>query len=230
MIFQIRYTTVHKGDLINIDLNNDGITEQYRVLNVADGHIVEIVSMEHLTTSKFGSTQIYEGSVLDGYLNETWYNTLSQQAKVAIIDKTFQQQSWNLNTLSGTAYDISGKSGAKNPGTTAYSMELADAGFGEKITRHAYALGIQDVLNYVRDTEITDGELQNYNVWQMFWSQSAAVSKYFWLRDASASNVTNVFRVNGGRGYTDRKKCSDSYAIRPALTIDLSKMRWTKEE
>ena len=214
---------VEKGQLIKIDLNGDVTKETYRVIKV-NGTIAEILAMANASSSKFGSNQTYAGSTLDNYLNNTWYNTLSATAKSAIVNKTFRQDSWHWNNSGNPVY--SGYYGSSNPGTTAYTISLGNASFGAEITRHVYALSVQDVLDYILDTNITDGKLQNYNIWKMFWNRTSNISEQPWLRSADAPTPSDAFHVYGGTGHVGSDGVTDSRVSRPALTIDLSKIEY----
>ena len=88
-----------KGSIIKMNL--DGTERQYRVLNV-NGNVCKVMGMwddltsaynSTSTTATFGSTtaQKYEGSTLDTYLNTTWYNTLSNTVKAAIVPENVVQ-------------------------------------------------------------------------------------------------------------------------------------------
>ena len=221
-------TMPSKGDLIT--MNVDGSDKQFRVLNV-NGNNAEVVAMFNSTDSQqfAASGQIYAGSALDTYLNSTWYDTLTSTAKTAIVDKTFTQDSWYTDA-SGDP-DYSGYYGTTNPGTSAYTISLGSATFGAEITRHVYALSVQDVLDYVLDTSITDGQLQNYNIWKMFWDITtqppSTPTRTLWLRSASASSSSSAFYVNGDNGYVDIAYSAFNRAVRPAFTIDLTKISWS---
>ena len=219
---------ISKGTLLNMSLGNAtpaaGTNNQYRVLNIS-GTVAEVVAMFDISTSQtYGSSQTYSGSSLDTALNTTWYNTLSTTAKAAIVDKTFKQDSWYWGSSGSPVY--SGYYGTSNPGTSSYSVSLANASFGSEITRKVYALSVQDVLDYVTDTSVGDGKLQNYNIWKMFWNTTSKPSTvtYPWLRSARASNSDYCWLVRGYDGYVDYSSYYNSFASRPALTIDLSKI------
>ena len=88
-----------KGDIVKMNL--DGTKRQYRVLSV-NGNVCKVLGMwddfiidynSTSTTTTFGSitAQKYEGSTLDTYLNTTWYNTLSSEAKNAIVPENVTQ-------------------------------------------------------------------------------------------------------------------------------------------
>ena len=222
------WTMPSKGDIIS--MNVDGSNKQFRVLKV-DGSNVEVVMMTNASDTQVfdTSSQVYAGSALDIYLNSTWYETLTPTAKTAIVDKTFTQDSWYSDN-SGNP-DYSGYCGTTKPGTSFYTISLGSATFGSSITRHVYALSVQDVLDYVRDRNITDGQLQNYNLWKMFWNdevQHTGLMNYFWLRSALASSASDACRMNGYNGRVDHSGSTYTYGVRPAFTIDLSKITWSK--
>ena len=214
-----------KGDLIT--MNIDGSDKQFRVLN-ANGSVAEVLMMTNASSSQqfAASGQIYAESALDTYLNSTWYATLNATAQAAIVDKTFTQDSWYWDA-SGDP-DYSGYYGTTNPGTSAYTISLGSATFGASITRHVYALSVQDVLDYVLDTNITDGQLQNYNIWKMFWDITtqppSTPQRVLWLRSADAASSSFAFGVLGDRGRVNSTNVGNSYAVRPAFTIDLSQI------
>lgn len=212
---------VTKGSLVSIDLNGDGVGETYRIIKT-NGMVCEILAMDNAPASKFGSNNTYAGSDFDNYLNNTWYNTLSNTAKAAIVDKTFRQDSWYMNN-SGNP-DYSGYCGTTNPGDRSYVISLDSASFGAEITRHVYALSVQDVLDYILDTNITDGKLQNYNFWKMFWNSTSGVAEYPRLRSARPDSSIQIFIMRGDLGYVNYGFTDEKGVTRPALTIDLSKI------
>ena len=226
-VFIKKVNIPQKSDLINIDMTGSGTAQTYRVLKNVSGSVVEVMSMSDDTTSMFsGSNNTYEGSTLDTYLNTTWYSTLSNDAKSAIVDKTFRQDKWYL-TAQGDP-DYNGFYGTTKPGTNGYTVSLMSASFGNEITRHVYAISTQDVLDYVLDTTITDGELQNYNIWKMFWNNEVQHTNMFvWLMSASTSGYAMM--IQGTSGYiSDRNySISSNMYARPAFQIDLSKIDFT---
>ena len=217
--------SVTKGEIINIDMTGSGTPQQYRVLKV-NGSIAEVIAMTNASDSQqfAASGQTYENGVLDTYLNSTWYNTLSATAKAAIVDKTIRQDSWYWGTQGNPDYQ------GKYSGDTAYQLSLGNASFGNEITRHAYAISVQDVLDYLEVTpQMTqaDTTLTYDNVWTMFWNSTTTHSGNMWLRSAFASDASGAFIVYGSYGRLYSGYAGGSYAVRPALTIDLSKIEWT---
>ena len=213
-----------KGQIITMNL--DGTDREYRILKI-DGNIAEVVCMSTVGDSRVGSNNTYAGSALDTYLNSTWYNTLTAAAKAAIVSKTFNQDSWYWGTSGSPVY--SGHYGTTVPGTGSYSLSKGSATYGAQITRNVYALSVQDVIDYITDTAVGDGKLENYNIWKMFWNTTTqpSISELPWLRsaDADPANSNNaVWRVRYNLGNLMSENAGMVLAVRPALTIDLSKI------
>lgn len=215
-----------KGDLIQMNL--DGTSRQYRVLRM-DGSIAEVLTMWNLSTSiKFNSTNTYSGSILDTYLNTTWYNTLSSDAKAAIVPKNITQDSWHRGTTGSPQY--SGTYGNTAPGSTSYTISKGSDNYRAIGSRYVYAISIQEILDYLSDNSVlvdTSGMLRNQNIWKMFWNQTTDISEYLWLRSASADDYILAWYVNGYFGYPGDDRAFNEDAVRGALQIDLSKIDFT---
>lgn len=229
------YLLPHKGDLITMDLGNGDNT--YRVLKI-NGNIAECLAMyeasilKYNTTSKtttIGSTTVqqYANSDLDNYLNTTWYNTLSNAAKAAIVPKVVIQDAWQYWTSLSHTY--SGTYGTEVPGTTNYSISKYDGGTLTVGNRNVYAIGVQDVIDYLSDESLrvdTTAILRNVNIWKMFWNTKTQPSSiyYPWLCSAYVGDHTCVSIVSRNKGRLAQSGCSNSNAARPAFQIDLSKI------
>lgn len=217
-----------KGDLITMNL--DGTERQYRVLSV-NGNVCKVLGMwddftskynETSTTTTFGSTtaQKYEGSTLDTYLNTTWYNTLSTEAKNAIVPENVVQYCYQYydepntpNTPTYTyqhQYDWSDYDNVDNVGNVTV---------GE---RNVFVLDLKDIYDYMGKVCITSDELMT-----MFWNSTTKVSKYPWLRSSDADLYTRAWFVNGHFGNLSRFAVTRSYVVRPALNLDMSKIQYT---
>lgn len=180
----------------------------------------------------------YAGNSLDNFLNNTWYNGgtyggvtfpgLTPTAKAAIVDKTFTQDSWNLDS---TAPSYVGKYKSGNNEAT-YNIKLANAQYESAITRHVYALSVQDVLDYlgasISDTS-SNTKLTYTNIWQMFWNSSTSQNDLIWFSSASAGYSRDAMSVVGVYGYVGYGNADIyGYSVRPAFKIDLSKISWSK--
>ena len=229
------YLLPHKGDLITMDLGNGDKT--YRVLKI-NGNIAECLAMYEASILKYNTTsktitmgdttvQQYANSDLDNYLNTTWYNTLSNAARAAIVPKVVIQDAWQYWTSLSHTY--SGTYGTEVPGTTNYSISKYDGGTLTVGNRNVYAIGVQDVIDYLSDESLrvdTTAILRNVNIWKMFWNTKTQPSSiyYPWLCSAYVGDPTCVSIVSRNKGRLAQSGCSNSNAARPAFQIDLSKI------
>lgn len=179
---------------------------------------------ETSTTTTFGSTtaQKYEGSTLDTYLNTTWYNTLSSEAKNAIVPENVVQYCYQYydepNTPNTPTY------------TYQYQYNWSDSDYenanniGNVVVgnRNVFALDLKDIFDYMGKVCITSDELMT-----MFWNSTTKVSKYLWLRSSSAGGSGYAWYVSGNFGSLRSLAATISYVVRPALNIDLSKIKWS---
>lgn len=227
----------NKGDIIKMNL--DGTSRQYRVLNV-NGNVCKVMGMFDDLTSAYNSTsttttmgmlkvQKYEGSTLDTYLNTTWYNTLSETAKTAIVPESITCDAW-YNDNTGDP-DYTGTHGTSAPGVSSYTISKYTGGVLNIGIRNIFILGIQDVIDYLSDESMrvnTSAILRNVNIWKMFWNDEVKHSKYYpWLRSSSANNSGLVWTVNGNSGRLYDIDFDISYIVRPAFNINLSKIEWS---
>lgn len=224
-----------------------GTQDQYRVLKI-DGSIAEVMAMYQISssrkwnydTSSYSSTATanytYNGSLLDTYLNTTWYATLSSDAKNAIVAKTIKQNKCDSNFSSYNA--TTHASYATYPGTVFGTM-----------SRNVYALDIEDIEEYFGGSSSSIGTYSTDDIKTMFGSPSTTE----WLRSArgfyqsSNSRITYyyflVWAVDSS-GYLDSYSSAYYYvsttgnsfwysyscAVRPAFQVDLSKLegKWSK--
>ena len=214
-------------------MNLDGGQQRvYRVLSV-NGNVCKIMSMwddfiskynSTSTTTIFGNTtaQKYEGSTLDTYLNTTWYNTLSTEAKNAIIPENVTQYCYKYydepNTPNTSTY------------TYQYQYNWSDSDYENadnigNVTigkRNVFALDLKDIFDYMGKVCITSDELMT-----MFWNNTTKVSKYLWLQSSRAGSSNSAWLVNGSNGGLSNYAVTESNVARPALNIDLSKIKWS---
>lgn len=229
-----------KGDLIYLNL--DGIERLYRVLSM-NGNICKVMGMFDDLTSVYNSTsttttmgsltvQKYESSTLDTYLNTTWYNTLSIEAKNAIVPELVVCDAWYQED-SGDP-DYSGTYGSSVPGTSNYTISKYAGGTLNIDYRNVFALTIQDIIDYLSDESIrvdTSAILRNVNIWKMFWNDEVKHSDvYLWLQSSAADAFYCAWFVNGYSGSLSRSNVVGSYDVRPALNLDMSKISFTVKE
>lgn len=222
-----------KGDIITLD------SKQYRVLKT-EGTVAEVLEMYNSTTSqKFdtsGTSNVYANSDLDVYLSQTFYNSLSSAMQNAIVEKTFQQDSWYFSWTPGNTSGNPKYIGYASDNDD-YEVSLGSATFGSSISRKCYVLSVQDVIDYLGVTPTmttADTTLTPTNVWKMFWNQTTSPgstspgSTYPWLRSASVTDSTLAFGVRDDYGVLSGSLGIDAdEPVRPAFQIDLSKISWS---
>ena len=219
-----------KGSIVKMNL--DGTERQYRILSV-NGNVCKVLGMwddftskynETSTTTTFGSTtaQKYEGSTLDTYLNTMWYNTLSSEAKNAIVPENVVQYCYQYydepNTPNTPTYTYQYQYNWNN-------SDYENANNVGNVTvgnRNVFALDLKDIFDYIGKVCITSDELMT-----MFWNSTTKVYKYPWLRSSLADGSNFAWYVRGSRGYLYRYDVTYSYVVRPALNLDMSKIQYT---
>lgn len=218
-----------KGSIVKMNL--DGIERQYRVLSV-NGNVCKVMGMWDDFTSVYNITsttttfrditaQKYESSTLDTYLNITWYNTLSDTAKSAIISENVVQYCYKYydtpNTPNTPTYKYQYQYNWSD-----YYRNADNIGYATVGNRNVFALDLKDIFDYFDKVCITSDELMT-----MFWNSTTKVSKYLWLRSSRADNPIGAWRMDGYYGYLDYFVASYSYIVRPALNLDMSKIQYT---
>lgn len=214
-----------KGDLIYLG------SDIYRVLKI-NGSIAEVLAMDDSTVAqKFddsGNSNVYANSSLDSYLTSTFYNSLSTAIQNAIVEKTFQQDSW----YSGSNPSAIAKYNGTNSDASDYTVSLMSTTFGASISRKCYVLSCQDVIDYLEVTPAmvsSNTTLTTENVWKMFWNQTTApVNSGTWLRSADSEESVIVFSIDSNNGILYNDFVDESHTVRPAFQIDLSKVEWLR--
>lgn len=218
---------VNKGDLITIEGN------QYRVLKVND-NVAEVLAMYNASTSQVfnatsktvtfsggGNYQRYNGSDLDNYLTTTYYDTLSQNVKNAIVAKSIEQDAYQFGSSapsSGNYYHLA---------QGAFSQYIYNLNYGVATigSRKIYALSVSDVIDYL---ELSSGDtFSGYDLRQLFWNSTAGSTDVIWLRTAFGGADIRVIVVDGN-WYIQNEKNTATKCVRPAFQIDLSKIAYTK--
>lgn len=223
-----------KGDLIKLDLDGNG-DKTYRVLSIND-KIAKVLGMSDISTSqKYNATdkvgtftngttgQLYAGSDLDTYLNTTWYNTLSTDAKAAIIPESRTQYMYKY-------YDTPNTSNTPTY-TYQYQYNWSDSDYeNADLTdsilvgdRNVFALDLKDIYDYFGKVCITSNELM-----ELWTNQTSAVNKYQWLNSAGADDPGSAWGVVGASGNLSDGGVGRANAVRPAFNLDLSKINFTK--
>lgn len=222
-----------KGDLITMNL--DGISRLYRVLSV-NGNVCKVLGMwddfkskynETSTTTNFNSitAQKYEGSALDTYLNTTWYNKLSSEAKNAIVPENVVQYCYKYydepNTPNTPTYTYQYQHNWNQ-----FDYENADnVGNVTVGERNVFALDLKDIFDYFEKVCITSDELMT-----MFWNSTTKVKKGLWVRSSYTdytNSTNNAWRVYGNLGNLAGFSAVFNNVVRPALNLDMSKIQYT---
>ena len=227
-----------KGDLINLDLDGQG-AKQYRVLSM-DGDVAKVVAMydtlksawdANYSTTTMGTVSVakYEGSTLDTYLNTTWYNTLTSTTKAAIVPENVVCDAWYWDNTGDP--DYTGTYGNSVPGGSSYTISKYAGGTLNIGNRNVFALSVQDVIDYLNDSSVqvdTSAILRNVNIWKMFWNDEVSHSgKHPWFRSSRADNSNNAWNVNSYSGLLRHSDVTSSYVVRPALNLNLNKIKFT---
>lgn len=222
-----------KGDLIELDLDGQG-AKDYRVLKIS-GSVAQVMAMydtltseynETNTTTTFGSTtaQKYEESTLDTYLNTTWYGTLKDTVKVAIVPENVVQHCYQYydepNTPNTPTY------------TYQYQYDWSDSDYENaddvgNVTvgdRNVFTLDLKDIFDYFGKVCITSNELMT-----LFFNQTTTVSNYLWLRSSLADDSDLAWFVYGDYGSLSGNAMDGSFVVRPALNLDISQIPYTKK-
>ena len=229
---------VPKGSLVKMNL--DGTERQYRVIK-CNGNVAQVMAMYDTLTSEWntdtsktttmGTLTVakYDGSYIDIYLNTTWYNTLTSIAKAAIVPENVVCDAWYRGNTGDP--DYTGTYGSSVPGTSNYTISKYAGGTLNIGNRNVFALGVQDVIDYLNDSSIqvdTSAILRNVNIWKMFWNDEVSHSdKYLWLRSSRAGYSSNAWFVFGDSGDLNVNVVIGPFVVRPALNLDMSKIQYT---
>ena len=176
------------------------------------------------TTTTFGSTtaQKYADSTLDTYLNTTWYNTLKDNVKAAIVAENVVQYCYQY-------YDE-----PNTPNTPTYTYQYqgnwldSDYENADNVgnvtvgNRNVFALDLKDIFDYFGKVCITSNELMT-----LFFNQTTQVSKYLWLRSSRADGSNRAWRVVGDSGIFNRNFVDNSDVVRPTLNLNLSQINFS---
>ena len=199
-----------KGDLIKFDLGSplidpkEEFVNEYRVLKM-EGDSAYVVSMYNLKTMAFGKTHDYFGSNIDDYLENEFYNSISEKVKKAMKCQDIKQYSFEPN----------GKSNKHE--YASYANEKPNR--ENRGQRYIALLDYKDILEYFNNKFSSEDIIKLF-----FKDEGHALHNSFWLRSAYAVISDYCWRVFGSSGYIDYYYCYFSDASRPAFKIDLSEI------
>ena len=155
-------------------------------------------------------------------MNTTWYNTLSTEAKNAIVPENVIQYCYKYydkpNTPNTPTYTYQYQFNWSNS-----DYENAD-NVGNVVVgnRNVFALDLKDIFDYFGKVCITSNELMT-----MFWNSTTKVYKNPCLRSSITSHSDAAWNVNGYDMYFSNSLVNRSNIVRPALNLDMSKIQYT---
>lgn len=190
-------------------LNIDG--DEYIIINKEKSEQYLIINKTYIGTSTFQMqydpstylrpddkyANIYENSTIDKYLENTWYKNLSSSLKNAIIISSIKQNAY---------------SNQKDPNSK--QENGFDGQTYNVINRHVFLPSIEELKNLI-DLDSPD-KVNNF-----------LNGSYMWTRDAYQNSKDGVEFFNYYLGCLLSVSARDTYSVRPAFVIDLSKVNYT---
>ena len=189
---------LYKGAILKMDLNGSGNLKEFRVLNF-NGSVAEVMTNYAISNTQqydYRNRPDYNSSALDEYLNTSWYKNFSSSIKSAIVDKTIKQDIWHYISKSqlGEGEDYC----FKDNNYIYYMRHEYDS---ISLTRHCYAIGIKDLVNYfgatTSDTPSTT-PLVNDDIASLFnLSSSYGYQDTYWTLSMSYDPGTGTVEDTG---------------------------------
>ncbi|MBU9872510.1 hypothetical protein KTQ89_09100 [Holdemanella porci] len=142
----------------------------------------------------------YEGSEIDNYLENDWYNSLSSTMKAAIQTTSIKQASY-------TKYNDPDTKQETGPDGQVYNT----------ISRHVFLPSISEIGEAV-DLKSPDKVKEFLN------------GTDIWTRDSAQAFASYAVYLNAEYGRLSASVVNGFYGVRPAFVIDLSKVDYTVEE
>ena len=190
-------------------LNIEG--SQYIVIEQKDNDKYLVIRKESIGSKKFQSTydrstglrsdgenaSTYEGSEIDNYIENEWYNGLSSTMKMAIQATNIKQASYK------TYNDPDSKQ------ETGYNSQVYNT-----ISRHAFLPSVSEIGKAVN--------LKNPDKVKAFLNGTS-----IWTRDSYQGNALAVEYLSAGSGSLSTNRVYGTFGVRPAFVIDLSKIDYT---
>lgn len=190
-------------------LNIEG--SQYIVIEQKDNDKYLVIKKESIGSKKFQSTydrstglrsdgenaSTYEGSEIDNYIENEWYNGLSSTMKMAIQATNIKQASYK------TYNDPDSKQ------ETGYNIQVYNT-----ISRHAFLPSVSEIGKAVN--------LKNPDKVKAFLNGTS-----IWTRDSYQGNALAAEYLSAGSGSLSTNRVYGTFGVRPAFVIDLSKVDYT---
>ena len=223
IILSNQWKPVRKGDIITMD------GKDYRVLKL-NGSVAEVMRMYYRDLQQNFSlkdSNVYANSTLDTYLQNEFYNSLNVSIQNAIIEKTFTQDEWAFASSASSETCSIIYHGAYRTRAIDYKIGLANAAYGESISRKCYVLSVQDIIDYLEVTRDMIGEnttLTPENLRKMFGGEEDTNVYPLWFRSAELNTSNRAFSFDRKEGYLHGSSVAGDLYICPAFQIDLSKV------
>lgn len=212
--FEKIYTS---GTIVNID-NNDYIMLQHKERNKYLLLKRKVVGMRAFNESYDSNTYLrsdgkytntYENSEIDKYLENDWYERLSNEVKNAIQISDIKQTAYNSpsNMFDSILDDWS----------------ISDVGYNAQtytvLQRHVYLPNMEELGQFIN--------LNNKDSIKTYLKTVNDTEIYsIWIRDVD-SKKANALHLNAFYGCLDNSPTQYTYHIAPAFVIDLSKIDYT---
>lgn len=189
-----------QGNVVNIE------GKQYIVLDNNDGDKRLVISKDEICKKAFQSKvrsdgkpqNTYEGSEIDNYLENEWYNNLSSTMKSAIQLSKIKQSSYSKEKYS---YTIDPSLSSKQE--TGYNGQVYNT-----LNRHVYLPSVSEI-GYIVDLNNPE-------------SMKSFLSKYIWTRDSYQPTQNYVINLSPTSGNVVRDIPENGgNEIRPTFVIDL---------
>ena len=213
-VFEKIYTP---GTIVNID-NNDYIMLQHKERNKYLLLKRKVVGMRAFNESYDSNTYLrsdgkytntYENSEIDKYLENDWYERLSNEVKNAIQISDIKQTAYNSpsNMFDSILDDLS----------------VSDVGYNAQtytvLQRHVYLPNMEELGQFIN--------LNNKDSIKTYLKTVNDTEIYsIWTRDVD-SKKANALHLNAFYGCLDNSPTQYTYHIAPAFVIDLSKIDYT---
>lgn len=213
-VFEKIYTP---GTIVNID-NNDYIMLQHKERNKYLLLKRKVVGMRAFNESYDSNTYLrsdgkytntYENSEIDKYLENDWYERLSNEVKNAIQISDIKQTAYNSpsNMFDSILDDLS----------------VSDVGYNAQtytvLQRHVYLPNMEELGQFIN--------LNNKDSIKTYLKTVNDTEIYsIWTRDVD-SKKANALHLNAFYGCLDNSPTQYTYHIAPAFIIDLSKIDYT---
>lgn len=140
----------------------------------------------------------YEGSEIDNYLENDWYNSLSSTMKAAIQATNIKQASYAIDTDPDSKQE------------TGYNGQVYNT-----IDRHVFLPSVSEIGKTV--------DLKNPDKVKVFLN-----GEYIWTRDGYQDDAGIAESLTAYSGHLVYNFVDDTYSVRPTFVIDLSKVDYTE--